>query len=76
MYEIQVLDGNRTAAKLLADNVHADTSALAEDVASDLGKLPEKSSSLPVEDFGIWIDPIGELVLLELDQFEEFNFNF
>lgn len=54
----QVLDGNSIVAKLLAENVHADTSALAEDVASDLGKLPEKSSSLPVEDFGIWIDPI------------------
>ena len=66
------MDGNRIVAKLLAENVHADTSALAEDVVSDLGKLPEKSSSLPVEDFGIWIDPIGEIVLLELDQFAEF----
>ena len=70
------MDGNSIVAKLLAENVHADTSALGEDVVSDLGKLPEKSSSLPVEDFGIWIDPIGEIVLLELDQFEEFNFNF
>ena len=66
------MDGNSIVAKLLAENVHADTSALAEDVASDLGMLPEKSSSLPVEDFGIWIDPIGEIVLLELDQFAEF----
>lgn len=54
----QVLDGNRIAAKLLAENVHADTSALPEDIVKDLGQLPEKSNSLPIEDFGIWIDPI------------------
>ena len=56
---IQVLDGNQIAAKLLAENVHADTSALPDAVAKDLGKLPEKSDSLPIEEFGIWIDPIG-----------------
>ena len=58
----QVLDGNRIAAKLLAENVHADTSALPEDIVKDLGQLPEKSNSLPIEDFGIWIDPIGKIL--------------
>ena len=53
-----MLDGNRVAAKLLAENVHADTSALSQDVSADVGKLPERSDALALEDCGIWIDPI------------------
>ncbi len=55
----QVLDNHRAAADLLSEQVHADTSKLADDLAADLDRLPEQGQGLlDMDDLGIWIDPI------------------
>lgn len=47
----RVLDGNHTAAKLLANAVHIELT----DPPLQLGPLPLDTSNI-----GIWVDPIGE----------------
>ena len=49
----KVLDGNQDAAKLLAEAVHQ---TITMDTNS---KLKENQSEVCIDDFGIWIDPIG-----------------
>ena len=50
----KVLDGNQDAAKLLAEAVHQ---TITMDTNS---KLKENQSEVCIDDFGIWIDPIGQ----------------
>ena len=52
----QVLDNNSVAADLLAKEVHLDTSLSIEN-QRHLESLPD--CEINIEDFGIWIDPIG-----------------
>ena len=55
---MKVLDGNKEAAELLAAVVHSDISLQLEtELAS---QIPE----LPIDNLGIWIDPIGRLISL------------
>ena len=56
-----VLDGNEEAANLLADEVHHDV-AMATEPA--LGGV---DLQIPLEDVGVWIDPIGKLTHLTSD---------
>ena len=50
----KVLDGNQDAAKLLAEAVH-------QTITMDMDpKLKENQSEVCIDDFGIWIDPIGQ----------------
>ena len=63
----RVLDGRQSAADLLAKEVHSEHSyhgighELLEQVPEDL---------FNVDNLGIWIDPIGELLKLKKDFFE------
>lgn len=60
----KVLDGNSNAAKILAEEVHRPVAYESE----DLGCIP----TLPDIDYskiGIWIDPIGEIVVTYLNWF-------
>ena len=50
----KVLDGNHTAALLLANAVHVDFT----DPPLQLGPLPLDTSNI-----GIWVDPLGELIM-------------
>ena len=50
----KVLDGNQDAAKHLAEAVH-------QTITMDTDpKLKENQSEVCIDDFGIWIDPIGQ----------------
>lgn len=53
MVNLQVLSGDTQAAELLAMEVHRDLGV--EEV--DMDNLPQLN--LPLEQCGIWIDPIG-----------------
>ena len=54
----KVLDGNARAAELLANQVHAEVSIEIEEC------LQQVSDTLDVADIGVWIDPIGECIIV------------
>lgn len=60
MVYLQVLSGDTQAAERLALEVHRDLRV--EDV--DMENLPQLN--LPLEQCGIWIDPIGMIHILTL----------
>ena len=49
-----ILDGNEEAAKSLAEVIHSDISVEADT------KLQSLNTTIPLENTGIWIDPIGK----------------
>ena len=49
----KVLDGNQSAASLLAGAVH-------QKVSMELdSRLTDNETEVSIDDFGVWIDPIG-----------------
>ena len=50
----KVLDGNKEAAALLAQEVHEDVNMATDPLADGIGL------DLPDDNVGVWIDPIGE----------------
>lgn len=52
----KVLDGNRTAAEVLAEEVHREV-----DYSDTVGEIPDLPDDVDYADIGVWIDPIGEL---------------
>lgn len=55
---MQVLDGNKEAAELLAAVVH--TAVIVKPDSTLAAKIPK----IPLDNLGIWIDPIGKLTIL------------
>lgn len=58
--QLQVLDGNREAADLLAAVVH--TAIIVKPDSTLAAKIPK----IPLDNLGIWIDPIGKLMAILL----------
>ena len=54
----KVLDGRQGAADILAKLVHSDISPDDVKIEEGLSKVPD-DEDISVDDFGIWIDPIG-----------------
>ena len=57
---LTVLDGNESAARLLADLIHTDVTLDADEIQALEDKL---DFELPLDELAIWIDPIGKLIL-------------
>ena len=55
----KVLDGRQGAADILAKLVHSDISPDDVKIEEGLSKVPD-DEDISVDDFGIWIDPIGK----------------
>ena len=54
-----MLDGNQSAASLLAGAVH-------QTVSMELdSRLTDNETEVSIDDFGVWIDPIGECYVTE-----------
>lgn len=53
---MQVLDGDRNAADLLASEVHRDVILESDNIPNELN---DTNNLLPMDTIGIWIDPIG-----------------
>ena len=66
------MDGRKGAADILAKLVHSDISP-GSDVEESLNKVPDDDEDdLNVDDFGIWIDPIGmEVETLKKDDLKK-----
>ena len=56
----KVLDGRQSAADILAKLVHSDISPT-DDIEESLKKVPDEDD-FNIDDYGIWIDPIGKFV--------------
>ena len=54
----KVLDGRQSAADILAKLVHSDISPT-DDIEESLKKVPDEDD-FNIDDYGIWIDPIGK----------------
>ena len=54
----KVLDGRQGAADILAKLVHSDISPSDVKIEESLAKVPDEDD-INVDDYGIWIDPIG-----------------
>lgn len=65
---VTVLDGNESAALLLADIIHAEISLGADETQALEDKL---DFELPLDQLGIWIDPIGKI--WDMDRKPEFH---
>ena len=59
---VTVLDGNESAARLLADLIHGDISLETDEIQTLEDKL---DFELPLDKLAIWIDPIGKIMVLE-----------
>ena len=57
----KVLDGRQGAADILAKLVHSDISPEDVKIEEGLSKVPD-DEDISVDDFGIWIDPIGTTI--------------
>ena len=57
---VTVLEGNESAARLLADLIHTDVTLDADEIQALEDKL---DFELPLDELAIWIDPIGKLIL-------------
>ena len=66
------MDGRKGAADILAKLVHSDINP-GSDVEESLDKVPDdEEEDINVDDFGIWIDPIGmEVETLRKDDLKE-----
>ena len=59
-FSASVLDENKEAADILAKIVHSEVSVC------DTCSTQNLDQNLIVENLGVWIDPIGELVLMSV----------
>ena len=66
------MDGRKGAADILAKLVHSDINP-GSDVEESLNKVPDdEEEDINVDDFGIWIDPIGmEVETLKKDDLKK-----
>ena len=66
------MDGRKGAADILAKLVHSDINP-GSDVEESLNKVPDdEEEDINVDDFGIWIDPIGmEVETIKKDDLKE-----